>query len=90
MLTFDECFEIAMPYLLIPEEYWENNEAYFFDDYRGQWEDDFGIVVFKEDGKTISLHDYFNHTNMHGIMKNFWLYGHPHDRFLPEGWGDEA
>ena len=91
MLTLDVCMEIAKPYLdsYIIDEIWENQEAYFFDGIFGKWEDNSGIVVYKEDGKTMFLYDYFNHTKVQGILKNFWLYEHPHEEQLPEGWDEE-
>ena len=86
MLTLEDCKKLASPKLLEFDEIWENDEVYFFDDIIGEWEENFGVVVFKKDGKMMKLWDYFHYTKVWGIMKNFWLLGYPRANELPAGW----
>ena len=89
MLTLEDCMKLAAPRLLECDEIWENDEVYFFDDIIGEWEENFGVVVFKKDGALMELWDYFHYTKVWGIMKNFWLLGYPHIYELPKGWDEE-
>ena len=86
MLTLEDCMRIARPKLIEIDEIRENDEAYFFDDIIGKWEENTGIIVFKEDGHMMTLWDYFRYTKVWGILKNFWILGYPHIAELPEGW----
>ena len=86
MLTLEDCMKLASPKLLEFDEIWENDEAYFFDDIIGEWEENFGVVVFKKDGELMKLWDYFHYTKVWGIMRNFWLLGCPRAYKLPAGW----
>ena len=86
MLTLTQCADLAAPYIEVLGEIWENDEAYYFDDLFGEWEDNGGVVVFKETGERMLLYEYFTDKKCWGIMRNFRLYGLPLGSALPKGW----
>lgn len=89
MLTLSECQDLAAPHIKVFNEIWENDEAYYFEDFFGEWEDNNGIVVFKETGEIMHLYDYFADKKCWGIMKNFHLYAAPSERDIPKEWNEE-
>ena len=75
MLTLEECSIIAGPYLREEDDIWENDEAYYFDDIRRYWDENYGIVVYKESGEAVSLHTYFDRRKCHDVMELFKVVG---------------
>ena len=71
MYTQEECSIIAAPYLREEDDIWENDEAYYFDDIRRKWDENYGIVVYKESGEAVSLHEYFDRKKCRNVMELF-------------------
>ena len=75
MLDVQECVSIGSQYVLEVFEIWENKEAYFIDDIQGKWDENYGVVVYKETGEAISLYEYFERKKSNDVLSLFTLYG---------------